>query len=118
MLFRSKDGKLLYGVVVVDAATCKNGEKKAEVHVAMVNESGRTWPDELLERVKPAVETHFELTLASRCKGTGTPVYLVPSAPFKDKAAFDAWVTEQLEAQTKAYDGAKLKRFDEDPINL
>lgn len=114
---QAQNGKLSYAVVVVDAVTCKNGDKKAELHVAQVTDSGKTWPDQLLERLKPA-SAGFKMDLASRCKGTGTPIYLVPDAPFKDKAALDAWVNAQIEAQVKAYDGAKLKRIDEEPITL
>ena len=112
------NGTLLYGLVVVDSATCKNGDVKVEVHVAQVAEPGRTWPDQLQERVKASVETHFSLGAAARCKGTGKVEYRSSPAPFKDAAAFKAWVEEELKAVEKSFSGVKLKRIDEDQIVL
>jgi hypothetical protein len=111
-------GGLLYGMVIVDVATCKKSDQRVEVHVAQVMDSGHTWPDQLLERAKVQAASKIELDLADRCKGTGTQEYLTPAEPFKDAAAFDAWVEEQLKAVEKKYPEIKAKRIDDDSLSI
>ncbi len=114
---KQADGSLLYGVVVVDVATCKKGDKKVEIHAAKVKDPGRTWPDQLAVRIKDHVASGFSLTLASRCKGTSTPVTMTPEQPFKDAAAYEAWVNGILEEVAKK-EGIAVKRVDEDEIAI
>ncbi len=50
-----KEGGLLYGAVVVEDATCKNGKHEQVVHTAEVEDPGQTWPDQLREKVNESV---------------------------------------------------------------
>jgi hypothetical protein len=111
---RQASGGLMYGMLVVDDATCKKGDRRVEVHAVQVNEAGHTWPDQLAERVKPSAAT-IETTLASRCKGTGTVRIVVSEEPFANAAAFNAWVDTQLKAIEKDA-GVAPKRLDEEPV--
>lgn len=107
------DKSLIYGAVILDVATCKKGDTKVEIHVVQVNDSGHTWPDQLLERVKTQTSGSIALDLGARCKGTSVPEYIVSTEPFKDVAAFQAWADEQVKAAEKKYAEVKPKRIDE-----
>ncbi len=87
---------LLYGVVVVETATCKNGKVQQFVHEAELTDPGQTWPDQLEGKVKSVIEHHWKLNLAERCKGEGKTEFKLPFKPFGDKAAYKAWVAEQI----------------------
>lgn len=111
-------GGLLYGVVTTEVATCKKGDVKVELHYATITDTGHTWPDQVAERIAPAVQAAFGLDLASKCKGTGTVESVTPPSPLKDEAAFKAWVATELQAATKKNPGVKIKESAEDPLNL
>jgi hypothetical protein len=111
-------GGLLYGVVATEIATCKKGDTRVTFHHAHINEAGRTWPDEVAERIAPAVTGGFKLDLAASCKGTGTVENSTPPAPFKDAAAYDAWVQGQLLDVQKKHPDVKPKLVAEDPLTL
>ena len=112
-----KDGSILWGAVVLEDATCKNGKRYQRVHVAEVTEPGRTWADQLKEKVAASAGVSFELDLAAKCKGEGTQAVMVPSAPFADRAAFKAWAAETVES-LKADDVQKFIRMDHDALAL
>ena len=111
------DDVLLYGVVVVETATCKNGKAQQFLHVAEVSDPGQTWPDQLADAVGATIKQQWKLNLAERCKGEGTTETKLPSAPFADKAAFKAWVDDQFKA-VKREDVKKQIRKDYDRIAL
>lgn len=90
------DGGLLYGTIVLEDATCKNGKHQQIIHYAEVQDPGQTWPDQLREKVDGAVRHAWNPTLAEKCKGTGTVDVKVPDAPFADEKAYDAWVKQHL----------------------
>jgi hypothetical protein len=112
-----EDGSLLYGTVVYETATCKNGKLKQRYHVAEVVDPGQTWPDQLEERLKSTVENNWKLTLAKSCKGEGEIKYLTPSAPFADEAGFRLWVKKVTRENTSP-DVKKAARIDEEAIGL
>jgi hypothetical protein len=112
-----KDDTLLYGVVVVETATCKNGKVSQRVHVAEAVDPGQTWPDQLTDKVQATAEHSWNLNLAERCKGEGKTEVKVPDAPFADKPAFRKWVEAQIEEATDA-DVKKPVRMDHDPIEF
>ncbi len=112
-----KDDSLLYGVVVVETATCKNGKTSQRVHVAEAIDPGQTWPDQLVDKLTVSVQHAWDLNLAERCKGEGKTDVKVPGEPFADKAAFRKWVDEQIKAATHA-DVKKPVRVDQDDIEL
>ncbi|MDP2307890.1 MAG: hypothetical protein Q8P18_17830 [Pseudomonadota bacterium] len=111
-------GGLLYGVFTTETATCKKGDVKVVLHHAPVNEAGRTWPDQVNERIQPALLGNFDLDLAKSCKGTGTNETATPPAPFKDAAAYQAWVDEMIREFQKKNPAVKAKIVAEDPLTL
>jgi hypothetical protein len=94
--FVQDHGGLLYGTVVVEDATCKNGKHEQVLHFAEVTDPGQTWPDQLREKVDGAVRHAWNPSLASRCKGSGTVDVKVPDAPFDDEKEYDTWVKQQI----------------------
>lgn len=113
-------GGLLYGVVTTEVATCKKGDTRVAIHTAQVNEGGKTWPDQLRDRVADPVKTAMELDLAASgsCKGTGTHENVTPSAPFKDAAAYQKWVDDTILEIQKKYPDLKIKVIPEEPLSL
>lgn len=111
------DGSLLYGVVVMEDAVCKNGKASQRYHVAPAVDQGQTWPDQLEEKVKSTVEMNWTLNLAERCKGEGTVKYLVPDAPFADRAAMKLWVKEVTRTHANP-DVKRSIRVDQQPVAL
>ena len=111
------DGDFMWGVISVETATCKNGKMKQRVQLATVSESGNTWGDQFQERVEASIRARWTLDLAERCKGTGEVQTLVPSQPFKDKAAYKEWVEAQLKEIQRA-DIPKLIRVDNDALAI
>ncbi len=105
-----QDSKLLYGVVAVEKATCKKGDVRVTLHAAPVWDAGRTWPDQLAERVKPNADNVFEPNLAETCKGTGTVEYVVPEAPFASMADYNTWVVAQKQVVDRANAGVTVKQ--------
>lgn len=112
-----QDSKLLYGVIALEKATCKKGDVRVILHAVPVWDAGRTWPDQLAERVKPNADLVFEPNLAATCKGTGTVEYVVPDAPFANMAAYNTWVVAQKLVVDRANPGVTVKQeLEKDPI--
>lgn len=111
------DQTFLWGAIADEKATCKNGKVQQKIHVALVNERGNTWPDQLAEKVEAAARVNWELNLADKCKGTGELKWHLPTAPFADPAAFDAWAETVIK---DARDAAAQKsvRLDKDPLQI
>jgi len=103
------DGKLLYGIVAVESATCKKGDARVTVHAAPLWDSGHAWPDQLVERAKPNAEALFEPKLAETCKGTGTVEWLVPEAPFPNMQAYSGWVAAEKATIEHDHAGVAVK---------
>ena len=112
-----EDGSLMYGAVVSEMATCKNGKVKQRFHVVQASDSGQTWPDQVEERLKSTAEINWKLNLATSCKGEGEIKYLTPSAPFADEAGFKAWVKEVTRKNTNP-NVKKVTRINEELIEL
>lgn len=108
------DGSLQYGLYVTKVATCKK-DTKIEVHTALVTNAGKTWPDQVVSRAQPTVAT-FKWHLPKDC--TGDVVVVASTAPLKDVAAFDAFVTAQDTELGKKNSGIKAKVFPEAAIAL
>lgn len=111
---RLSGGKYSYGYYVVKVATCKK-DTKIEVHSAMVSDAGHTWPDTLLSRVQASIDK-IAWSLPKDC--TGSPEILLPTEPFKDQAAFDAWVKEQDTALVKKHAGIKPKVYQDATVAI
>lgn len=112
-----EDGTFLWGTVTVEDAVCKNGKRFQRAHVAQVSEPGRTWPDQIEEKVQAAVEVVWELDLAAKCKGEGTVKVVVPPEPFAGPAEFKAWASEQVEA-VKDEEAKKFIKMDQDKVTI
>lgn len=110
------DGGLLYGAVAVEDAVCKGDKPQQRVHVAAVRDPGRTWPDQLADKVKGAVDGVWALDLPTRCKGTGTTTWALSPEPLADEAALKAWADAALKAAAKP--GVKAVRIDEAPLKI
>ena len=111
------DGNLLYGTVVFENATCKNGKIQQRYHVAPVTDPGQTWPDQLEEKVQSTVDANWELNLAERCKGEGEIKILVPDVPFENKEAMRKWFKSVIKQNTNA-EAKKSVRVDQDTVEL
>jgi len=103
------DGKLHYGLIAVETATCKKGDTQIGVHVGEAVEPGNKWPDQVHEGIQAAVESGWSFEVASKCKGQGSVEVLLTDLPMGDTAAVDAWVKEQLREIDKR---EAKKRFD------
>lgn len=112
-----KDGQLLWGTVVVENATCKNGKVSQRISIGQVRDPGQTWPDQLRDKVEASVKVAWELDLALRCKGTGDTKVLVPSTPFPNTAAFKTWAEERIR-EVKVDEVKKAVRLDRDEVQL
>jgi len=111
------DGGLLYGTVVFENATCKNGKVQQRYHVAEVADPGQTWPDQLEEKVQSTADANWALNLAERCKGEGDIKVVVPTAPFENKDAMRKWFKDAIKQNTNA-EAKKSVRVDEDTVAL
>ncbi|MDP2312011.1 MAG: hypothetical protein Q8P41_03835 [Pseudomonadota bacterium] len=111
-------GGLLYGVVTTETATCKKGDVRVIIHHAPINEAGRTWPNQVNERIQAAVNGTFDLKLATSCKGTGANETLTPAAPFTDAAGYQAWVDEMIKEFQKKNPTVKAKIEPEAALTL
>ena len=92
----------MWGLVVVENATCKNGKEKQRLYLSSVVEGGTNWADQLPERIQDAVEVQWEMDLAERCKGTGEVEYILTELPISNLDALNVWQTEQKEAKLNA----------------
>ena len=111
------DGNLLYGTVVFENATCKNGKVQQRYHVAPVTDPGQTWPDQLEEKVQSTADANWELNLAERCKGEGEVKVLVPDSPFANKDAMRKWFKDAIKQNINA-EAKKSVRVDQDAVSL
>lgn len=112
------DGNLHYGLFVVEAATCKNGQTRLATHSGSLIEPGATWPDELQEPLDNAVVGLWGLDLAQKCKGTGANEVLFSSEPLADQAAIDAWLLEQRREAAKRTADKVLKEVVHEPVTF
>ncbi len=115
---RQEDGSFLWGVLVVEDASCKGGKKTMQrLNYSKVIGQGTTWADQLEDKVQASVEVGWELDLAARCKGEGELRIVVPDAPFADEAAYKTWMDAQLDdaASTTAN---KVIRLEQEPVAI
>lgn len=113
---KQSDGTWMWGTVVTETAVCKNGKTQQIVHVAPVLDTGRTWGDQIKERVSAGISA-WGMDMAAKCKGEGKNEVFVSSEPFADQAAFKAWTEKQLsEIQRQPAD--KRTRLDHDALKL
>jgi hypothetical protein len=111
------DGTIRWGAVAVETATCKNAKVTQVFHMAAVVDEGRTWPDQLQERVATATASSWAFDVGPKCKGESKVAWTVSGEPFADDAAFRKWVEDQsLNAQRAPAD--KRLRVEHDDVRL
>jgi hypothetical protein len=105
----TEEGRLLWGVVVVEDAQCKKGKQRWQrATMAQAWDVGVTWPDQVRPKVEAAAGTTWPLDLAEKCKASESKVeYLISNEPFKDVAAMQAWA-DKAWAKKEAKDAKKV----------
>jgi len=96
---KQPSGQFIWGLVVVENATCKNGKEKQRMYISSIIEGGTNWADQLPDRIKDVVEVSWEMDLAERCKGTGEVEYILTDLPISNLDALQVWQEEQKEAK-------------------
>ena len=81
---RMVNGKLQYGVVVVETATCKKGNQMVGVHMGVLEEGGNAWPDQVAAQVDGAsYGWEYNLAAGRKCKGTSQNTVFITAQPVK-----------------------------------
>jgi hypothetical protein len=114
---KQDDETLLWGVVAVENATCKNGKLKQSIHSGSIVEQGNTWADQLEERVSEVAVFAWEINLAKSCKGESEILYFVPAKPFSNMDEYVVW-SEKIKLEQRNAEVKKTIIFDHDAINL
>ena len=114
---KQKSGQLLWGAVGVETAACKNGKTQQRVHISQVNEPGKTWPDDVREKIEASARVAWSLDLADKCKGTGTFELIIPNEPLASPDAYKAWADDQVKTVQQAPADKRI-RLDEQPLQL
>lgn len=79
---RMVNGKLQYGVVVVETATCKKGNQMVGVHMGVLEEGGTAWPDQVAAQVDGASYSwEYNLAAGRKCKGTSQNTVFITNQP-------------------------------------
>ena len=89
------DGQYMWGLLVVENATCKKGNKKQRIYMSSILETGTNWADQLPEQIEDAVAVQWEMDLAKRCKGTGDVEYIISELPIVNSDALQVWLQEK-----------------------
>ncbi len=110
-----EDGRLHWGVIAVEVATCKKGDTWLGVHTGSVNDVGTVWPDQIQGATDTALAA-WTFELADKCKGTQSLEVYLPSEP-QTADELEAWTKDQLEELEKR---SAKKRVDvaEPPLAL
>jgi hypothetical protein len=105
----TEEGRLLWGVVVVEDAQCKKGKQRWQrATIAQAWDVGVTWGDQVRAKVEATGPGTWPLDLAAKCKATESSVeYLISNAPFKDVAALETW-GEKVFSKKQADDAKKV----------
>ena len=105
----TEEGRLLWGVVVVEDAQCKKGKQRWQrATIAEAWDVGVTWPDQVRAKVEAAGPATWPLDLADKCKASESSVeYLISGEPFADAAALDQWA-DKVWSKKKADDAKKV----------
>ena len=100
----TEEGRLLWGVVVIEDAQCKNGKQHWQrATIAQAWDVGTTWPDQVRGKVEAAGPGTWPLDLAEKCKASESSVeYLISNEPLKDVASMEQWAE-------KAWSGKQAK---------
>ncbi len=114
---RQPEGEYVWGLVVVENATCKNGKEKQRIYTSSIVEPGMNWADQLSEKIQDVVSVQWEMDLAKRCKGTGEVQYIISDLPIANPDALEVWQTEQRTANTNA-NVKKVILLNKDPLEI
>lgn len=112
---RMQDGEYQYAVAITEVASCKNGQKRAALHLAPFTEAGNQWPDQLEAQILEKLKYEWALELADKCKGEGEFKVVMTGEPLEGPEALERWMAEQDQAWQGAagsYDKARLVKHD------
>ena len=112
---QAEDGDYRYAVAILEETTCKNGKRRANLHVAPFDESGSLWPDQIQPQLQEKLVFEWELELAARCKGEPSFQVRFPDEPFATAEARQAWIDEQValfEQREDEFQKAKVFRHE------
>jgi hypothetical protein len=102
---RMVDGKLQYGVVVVETATCKKGNQMVGVHMGVLEEGGNAWPDQVAAQVDGAsYGWEYNLAADRKCKGTSQNTVFITKQPVTGES-LQAFYDEQRKDVIRAAQG-------------
>lgn len=108
-----------YAATAIELVTCKNGKTQAYFHHAPFTEAGNQWPEQIVPLLEDKLVFEWGLDAAERCKGSGESSFAMPSEPFADDDARDAWLTEQQQAFTQAASGTdKVQVLKQDAFTM
>lgn len=115
---RQESGGLLWGVVLVETASCKKGTQTwRRIHSSLVEGMGNTWPDQLEEKVVTSATGAWDLSLGEKCKVDGELKWVVPTEPFADEAAYQAWKAKE-QAQVEQQPADKSWKLDHELLRI
>ncbi len=112
-----EDGKLHYGLVVVESAVCRKGKEQVVLHSTEVTEGGKGWSTDWRPRIDDAIAS-WNFDLAADCKGEAREpeVFLSPE-PLLDPADV-AGYQQAIRRQVEQRSPAKLEVQEEAPVAL
>lgn len=110
------DGKLHYGLIAVEVATCKKGDTWLGLHSGEAVEGGALWPDQIRAAAEAAVERQWTFELAKKCKGSAAIEVLLTELP-GDEAAIREWTEEQL-GELRGREAKKVLEYSPPPLAL
>ena len=112
------DGSLLWGVIAVETAVCKNGKTQLGLHFSTATEPGKRWADQIKSPVEKAVRAQWDLGLSAKCKGQQTVELIMTPRPLANAEAIIAWQKEEWKDLLKR-PHHKLRVYDDDtPLRL
>jgi hypothetical protein len=97
-----------YSVSAIEDITCRNGSRRAVLHVGTFTEKGALWPDELQGLISDRVKKQWALAGAERCRGTSEITVAMSPGPL-DAAGLEAWRKEAEAAFRKRFSTAKIE---------
>jgi hypothetical protein len=113
---KQEDNSYLWGIVVSETATCKNGKIKQNIHTApIIDSDGKIWPDELEELITGDGFTDWDFTLAKDCKGTSEDLFFFSTEPFANMDEYKVW-SGNIKKEQASKDAKKVVDFEQDPL--
>ncbi len=114
------DGRLHYGVLVVDSARCSRGRIRIGVYVSEFVEAGSRFPEQVAEQALSFMETELgPFQEYENCRGgEGLPLEVIVSeVPMLSPEVLDVWIASKI-AEVEEKSPWRFVRYDEAPVVL